>query len=87
MYNSPPDSSATYSSSGWNATAIEAGSVHGVVVQMMVETFLPASAAIDFAGSLVMRVLHPDAGAGVVLVLDLGFGQRGVGRECTSRPD
>ena len=32
---------------------MDAGSVHGVVVQMTVETFLPASAGSIFAGSLV----------------------------------
>ena len=30
---------------------MEAGSVQGVVVQMMVKSFLPASAASSFAGS------------------------------------
>src|ERR1041384_3288523 len=52
---SPGTSKATYSSSGWNATAIEAGSVHGVVVQMIVLTVLPASAGSSFPGSLVIR--------------------------------
>ena len=42
-----------YSSSGWKATANDAGSVHGVVVQMMVETVFPASAGSIAAGSLV----------------------------------
>ncbi len=32
------------------------------------------------------RVLDVDAGAGVVGVLDLGFGQRGAVSGCTSRP-
>src|SRR5437899_7545833 len=53
IYTSPPCSSATYSRSGWKATAMEAGSVQGVVVQIMVATFLPASAESIFAGSLV----------------------------------
>ena len=39
------------SSSGWKATAIEAGEVHGVVVQMMVETLFPARGESIFAGS------------------------------------
>ena len=46
------DSRATYSSSGWKATAMEAGRVQGVVVQMMVLTFLPASAGSMVAGSV-----------------------------------
>ncbi len=48
-------SSATYSKSGWKATAIDAGSVQGVVVQMMVETSRPASAGLIAAGSEVSR--------------------------------
>src|SRR5258708_3506038 len=55
MYTSPPCSSATYSNSGWNATAMEAGSVQGVVVQIIVLTFLPANAGSIFPGSLVRR--------------------------------
>src|SRR5437870_2497220 len=53
IYISLPDSSATYSNSGWKATAMDAGNVQGVVVQMMVFTFFPASAGSIFAESLV----------------------------------
>src|SRR5579864_6818305 len=49
----PGTSTATYSRCGLKATAIEAGIVHGVVVQMMVFTRLPASEGLSFAGSLV----------------------------------
>ena len=54
---------------------MEAGSVQGVVVQIMVKTSLPASAGSIFAGSSGKRVLHPDRWAGVVFVFDFGFGQ------------
>src|SRR6185437_1171001 len=43
------------SSSGWNATAIDAGRVHGVVVQIIVFTRLPARAVSIFSGALVIR--------------------------------
>src|SRR5206468_10977961 len=53
MYTSPSDSdsSATYFSSGWKATAIDAGSVQGVVVQITVKTFFPFKTGSSFAGS------------------------------------
>ncbi len=54
MYVHSPVSSATYSASGAKVTAIDAGKVQGVVVQMMVARFfLPASAASILPGSLV----------------------------------
>src|SRR4051812_45751087 len=53
IYTCPPDSSATYSNSGWKATAMDAGSVQGVVVQIMVLTSFPPRAASIFVGSLV----------------------------------
>ena len=57
---------------------MDAGSVQGVVVQMMVETFLPASAGSIFRGIVEQRVLYPDGWAGVVFVFDFGFGQGGL---------
>ena len=54
---------------------MEAGSVQGVVVQMMVKTFLPA-APYRSAGSPSERVLYPDGRAGVVFVFDFGFSER-----------
>ena len=58
---------------------MEAGSVQGVVVQMIVETFFPGQRRDQiFAGSSEQPVLHPHRAAGVVLVLDFGFSQRGL---------
>ena len=55
---------------------MDAGSVHGVVVQITVKTFFPGERGIELRRIVGQRVLHPDGGAGVVFVFDLGFGQR-----------
>ncbi len=57
---------------------MDAGSVQGVVVQMMVKTFLPCSAGSIFAGSSSQRILYPDGRADVVFVFDFGFGEGGL---------
>src|SRR5436189_6477156 len=51
MYTSPPVSTATYSSAGWNAIATFAGIVQGVVVQISPYTRLRVSAESIAAGS------------------------------------
>ena len=55
---------------------MDAGRVQGVVVQMTVKTFFPASAGSSRRRIFGQRVLHPDGRAGMVFVFDLGFGQR-----------
>ena len=45
---------------------------------MMVESFLPASAASSFAGSSSSAYFTQTVGAGVVFVFDFGFGERGL---------
>jgi hypothetical protein len=44
---------------------------------MMVATSLPASSGVERIGVAGERVAHIDAGAGVLLVLDFGIGERG----------
>ena len=56
MYTSPEaTSNATYSKAGWKAMATEAGSVQGVVVQIIVHTARLASSGASAAASLNSR--------------------------------
>src|ERR1019366_4563200 len=64
MYIHSPVSSATYSASGANVTAIEAGSVHGVVVQMMVANFLGSKTCPTRLSSFVLLVRRSSIFAG-----------------------
>ena len=65
------------SRSGCTAMARLAGRVHGVVVQMTSEAGAPPSAARPGEG-VTERELHVDRRRRLVLVLDLGLGERGL---------